>query len=101
MKPTPKNRQHIANCINAAKKRFEEFSEVKAQEVFCIVREAKQRGLLRGQPPDRCLNDYINAANSILLTAGTEDFNKSLFQDLNAIYAYIALVATNTIQTTA
>ncbi|MCC3406011.1 MAG: hypothetical protein JGK17_10540 [Microcoleus sp. PH2017_10_PVI_O_A] len=92
---------HIATCVKLAKERFGEFVETETQEVFLIIKEAKSRGLLQKQPPDRCLNPYINAANRILETFGTETFFPTLSKDLTHIYAYVALVATNTIRITA
>jgi hypothetical protein len=99
MKTQTKN--HIATCVKLAKERFGEFAETETQEVFLIIKEAKSRGMLQKQPPDRCLNPYINAANRILETFGTETFFPTLSKDLTHIYAYVALVATNTIRITA
>jgi len=58
--------KRIAQLIESAKQRFGDFSEVKKQEIFLTVREAKARGLLRKQPPDRCLSEYVNVANHLL-----------------------------------
>ncbi|HLM61123.1 MAG TPA: hypothetical protein VK308_09980, partial [Pyrinomonadaceae bacterium] len=71
------------------------------QEVFLTIKEAKRRGLLKKQPPDRCLNKYINAANYLLNIYSTDEFAKVLMQSIDYLYAYIALVATNSITTTA
>ncbi|MEG4031434.1 MULTISPECIES: hypothetical protein, partial [unclassified Microcoleus] len=59
------------------------------------------RGLLQKQPPDRCLNQYVNAANHLLRTYSTDEFATILMQNIDYLYAYIALVATNSITTTA
>jgi hypothetical protein len=50
----------ITQLIESAKQQFGDFSEVKKQEIFLTIKEAKARGLLRKQPPDRCLSDYVN-----------------------------------------
>jgi hypothetical protein len=92
---------HIATCVKFARERFEDFNETNTQEVFLIIKEAKARGLLQKQSPDRCLNPYINAANRILESFGTETFGETLSSNITHVYAYIALVATNTIKTTA
>ena len=42
--------KRIAELIESAKQQFGDFSEVKKQEIFLTVREAKTRGLLRKQP---------------------------------------------------
>jgi hypothetical protein len=99
MKTQTKN--HIATCVKLAKELFGELAETETQEVFLIIKEAKSRGLLQKQPPDRCLSPYINAANRILETFGTETFFPTVSKDLTHIYAYVALVATNTIRITA
>lgn len=93
--------KNIATCVKSAKERFEEFSETQTQEVFLIIKEAKARGFLQKQPFDRCLNPYINAANRILESFGTETFGATLSFNITHVYAYIALVATNTIRITA
>ncbi|WP_293335152.1 hypothetical protein [Microcoleus sp. CAWBG58] len=93
--------KHIATCVKSAKERFDNFSEAKSYKVFLIIKEAKARGLLQKQPPDRCLSPYINAANRILETFGTERFFPTVSANITHIYAYVALVATNTIKLTA
>ncbi|MEG4454393.1 hypothetical protein [Microcoleus sp. N9_A1] len=93
--------KHIAELIKSAKQRFENFSDAETQEVFLTIKEAKTRGLLRKQPPDRCLNQYVNAANCLLNLYSTDEFAAILTQDIDHLYAYIALVATNSITTTA
>lgn len=96
-----KNKHHITELIKSAKKRFDNFSDAETQEVFITIREAKARGLLRKQPPDRCLSQYINAANHLLRIYSTDEFAASLTQNTDYLYAYIALVATNSITVTA
>ena len=93
--------QRIAELIKSAKQQFGDFSEVKKQEIFLTVREAKARGLLRKQPPDRCLSEYVNAANHLLRSYATDEFTAALNQNLDYIYVYVALVSTNTITVTA
>ena len=93
--------KHITDLIKSAKERFENFSDAETQEVFLTIKEAKARGLLRKQSPDRCLNQYINAANHLLRTYSTDEFAGALTQNIDYLYAYIALVATNSITTTA
>jgi hypothetical protein len=44
---------------------------------------------------------YINAANHLLRVYSTDEFTRYLTQNIDYIYAYIALVATNSITTTA
>lgn len=99
MKTQTKN--HIATCVQSAKERFENFSETESQKVFLIIKEAKAKGLLRKQPYDRCLNGYINVANYLLRVQSTEEFGQALTQNIDCVYAYVALVATNSILTTA
>jgi hypothetical protein len=75
--------QRIAELIESAKQRFGDFSETKKQEIFLTVREAKARGLLRKQPPDRCLSEYVNAANHLLRSYATDEFRAALNQNLD------------------
>ncbi|MEG4883024.1 hypothetical protein QUB75_19785 [Microcoleus sp. K1-B6] len=96
-----KHKHHITELIKSAKERFDNFSDAKTQEVFITIREAKARGLLRKQPPDRCLNKYVNAANYLLNLYSTDEFSTVLTQNIDYLYAYIALVATNSITVTA
>jgi len=49
--------KRIAELTKSAKQHFGDFSEVKKQEIFLTIKEAKTRGLLRKQPPDRCLSE--------------------------------------------
>ncbi len=98
--PQTKNK-HITELIKSAKEQFDNFSDAETQEVFLTIKEAKARGLLRKQPPDRCLNPYVNAANYLLRTYSTHEFAEILTKDIDCLYAYIALVATNSITTTA
>jgi hypothetical protein len=93
--------KHIAELIKSAKQNFGDFSEVEKQEIFLTVREAKVRGLLRKQPPDRCLNEYVNVANHLLRSYATDEFTAELNRSLDYIYVYIALVSTNSITVTA
>jgi hypothetical protein len=93
--------QRIAELIESAKQQFGDFSEVKKQEIFLTIKEAKIRGLLRKQPPDRCLSDYVNAANHLLRSYATDEFTAALNQSLDYIYVYVALVGTNSITVTA
>jgi len=93
--------KRIAELIESAKQQFGDFSEAKKQEIFLIVKEAKTRGLLRKQPPDRCLSEYVNAANHLLRSYATDEFAATLNQNLDYIYVYVALVSTNTITVTA
>jgi len=89
--------QRIAELIESAKQRFGDFSETQKQEIFLTVKEAKARGLLRKQPPDRCLSKYVNAANHLLRSYTTDEFTAALNQNLDYIYVYVALVSTNSI----
>jgi hypothetical protein len=91
----------ITQLIESAKQQFGDFSEVKKQEIFLTIKEAKARGLLRKQPPDRCLSDYVNAANHLLRSYATDEFTAALNQSLDYIYVYVALVGTNSITVTA
>jgi hypothetical protein len=93
--------QRIAELIELAKQQFGDYSEVKKQEIFLTVKEAKIRGLLRKQPPDRCLSEYVNAANHLLRSYATDEFTAALNQNLDYIYVYVALVSTNSITVTA
>lgn len=93
--------KRIAELIESAKQRFDDFSEVKKQEIFLTVREAKARGLLQKQPPDRCLSEYVNVANHLLRIYATDAFTAALNRNLDYIYVYVALVSTNTITLTA
>jgi hypothetical protein len=93
--------KRIAELIESAKQQFGDFSDVKKQEIFLTIREAKARGLLRKQPPDRCLSEYINAANHLLRSYATDEFTAALNRNLDYIYVYVALVSTNTITVTA
>lgn len=93
--------KHTAACVKSAKERFDNFSEAKSHKVFLVIKEAKARGLLQKQPPDPCLSPYINAANRILKTFGTETFLPTTSLSITRVYAYVALVATNTIKVTA
>ncbi|MEG4029054.1 MULTISPECIES: hypothetical protein [unclassified Microcoleus] len=96
-----KNKHHITDLIKFAREQFDDFSDAETQEVFLTIREAKSRGLLGKQPPDRCLSKYINAANHLLTLYSTDEFTAILTQNIDYIYAYVALVATNSITTTA
>jgi hypothetical protein len=91
----------ITQLIESAKQQFGDFSEVKKQEIFLTIKEAKARGLLRKQPPDRCLSDYVNPANHLLRSYATDEFTAALNQSLDYIYVYVALVDTNSITVTA
>ena len=93
--------KRIAELIDSAKQQFGDFSEVKKQEIFLTVREAKARGLLRKQPFDRCLSEYVNVANHLLRSYATDEFTAALNQNLDYIYVYVALVSTNSITVTA
>jgi hypothetical protein len=98
---TQANTKRIAEVIESAKQRFGDFSESKKQEIFLCIKEAKTRGLLRKQPYDRCLSEYINAANHLLRSYATDEFSAALNQNLDYIYVYVALVSTNSITVTA
>ncbi|MEG4977216.1 hypothetical protein [Microcoleus sp. K4-B3] len=89
--------KQIAKLIESAKQQFGDFSEVQKQEIFLCIKEAKARGLLRKQPRDRCLSEYVNAANYLLRIHSTEEFGRALTQSLDYIYVYVALVSTNSI----
>jgi hypothetical protein len=70
--------QRIAELIESAKQQFGDFSKVKKQKNFLTVKEAKARGLLRKQPPDRYLSEYINAANHLLRSYATDELTAAL-----------------------
>lgn len=93
--------QEIVALVESAKQQFGDFSEAKKLEFFLTVKEGKARGLLRKQPPDRCLSEYINAANHLLRSYATEEFAAVLNRNLDYIYVYVALVGTNSIAVTA
>lgn len=93
--------KRIAELIKSAKQQFGDFSEEKKQEIFLTIKEAKARGLLQRQPRDRCLSEYVNAANYLLRVQSTNDFERALTQNLDYIYVYVALVSTNSITVTA
>lgn len=93
--------KRISELIELAKKQFGDFSEAQEQVIFLTIKEAKARGLLRQQPPDRCLSDYINAANHLLRSYATDEFTAALNRNLDYIYVYVALVSTNSITVTA
>jgi len=93
--------QRIAELHESAKQQFGDYSELKKKEFFLTIKEAKARGLLRKQPPDRCLSEYINAANHLLRSYATDEFTVALNQNLDYIYVYVALVSTNSITVTA
>ena len=94
---TQTQRKCITELIESAKQKFGDFSEVKKQEIFLCIKEAKVRGLLRKQPRDRCLSKYVNAANYLLRVQSTDEFGRALTQNLDYIYVYVALVSTNSI----
>jgi len=94
--------QRIAEIIKLAKQQFGDFSEDKKQHIFLTIKEAKTRGLLRKQPYDRCLSEYVNVANHLLRSYATDEFTAALLnRNLDYIYVYVALVSTNTITVTA
>jgi hypothetical protein len=93
--------KHIAELINLGKQQFGDFSEDKKQQIFLTIKEAKVRGLLRKQPYDRCLSEYINVANHLLRSYATDEFTAALNRNLDYIYVYVALVSTNSITVTA
>jgi hypothetical protein len=96
MKAQPQT-QRIAEVIKSAKQQFGDFSEIKKQEIFLCIKEAKVRGLLRKQAPDRCLSEYVNVANHLLRSYATDEFTSVLNKSVDHIYVYIALVSTNSI----
>jgi hypothetical protein len=96
----PQNRQ-IADLVQSAKEQYGDFSDAKKREIFEIIKEAKSRGLLRKQPHDKCLSDYVNAANHLLRSYPTEEFTAALNRNLDYVYVYVALVGINSILTTA
>jgi hypothetical protein len=100
MKAKPQT-QRIAEVIKLAQQQFGDFSESKKQEIFLCIKEAKTRGLLRKQPHDRCLSEYVNAANHLLRSYATEEFTAALNRNIDYIYVYVALVSTNSITVTA
>ena len=93
--------KQIAKVIELANQHFGVLNEVKKHEAFLCIKEAKARGLLRQQPRDRCLSEYVNAANYLLRVQSTDEFGRVLAQNLDYVYVYIALVSTNSIITTA
>jgi len=93
--------KRIAELVDSAKQKFGDFSEIKKKEIFLTIKEAKARGLLRKQPPDRCLSEYINVANHLLRSYATDEFTTELNRNLDYIYVYVALVSTNTLIVTA
>ena len=93
--------KHIAELIKSAKQQFGDFSEDEKQQIFLTIKEAKVRGLLRKQPYDRCLSEYVNVANHLLRSYATDEFTAALNQNLDYIYVYVALVSTNSITVTA
>jgi hypothetical protein len=97
MKKNQTQNKRIAELIESAKQKFGDFSEVENQEIFLTIKEAKTRGLLRKQPHDRCLSEYVNAANHLLRSYATDEFTTALNRNLDYIYVYVALVSTNSI----
>ena len=95
------NTKRIAEVIESGRQRFGDFSEITKQEIFLCIKEAKTRGLLRKQPYDRCLSEYVNAANHLLRIYATDEFAAALNQNFDYIYVYVALVGTNSITVTA
>jgi hypothetical protein len=93
--------KRIAELIESAKQQFGDFSEAKKQEIFLCIKEAKTRGLLRKQPYDRCLSEYVNVANHLLRSYATDELTVTLNRNLDYIYVYVALVSTNSITVTA
>lgn len=93
--------KRLTELVESAKQQFGDFSEVKKQEIFLCIKEAKTRGLLRKQPRDRCLSEYINIANDLLRSYATSEFSDALNRNLDCIYVYVALVSTNSIAVTA
>ena len=77
--------KHITKVIESARQKFGDFSEDKKREIFLTVKEAKIRGLLRKQPPDRCLSEYVNAANHLLRSYATEEFAAALNRNLDCV----------------
>ena len=98
---TQSQTKRITELIELQKQQFGDFSEVEKQEIFLTIKEAKARGLLRKQPPDRCLSEYVNVANHLLRSYATDEFTAALNQSLDCIYVYVALVSTNSITVTA
>jgi len=93
--------KHIAELIKSAKQHFGDFSEDKKQQIFLTIKEAKIRGLLRKKPYDRCLSEYVNAANHLLRSYATDEVTVVLNQSIDYVYVYVALVSTNSITVTA
>ncbi|MEZ2275432.1 MAG: hypothetical protein ACBR12_00930 [Microcoleus sp.] len=91
----------IAELVKFAKETFGDFSDAKKREIFETIKQAKARGLLRKQPWDNCLSDYVNVANHLLRTYATDEFTFLLSQNLDYTYVYVALVSTNSILITA
>lgn len=91
----------IADLVQLAKINFGVFDEVKKAEAFHAIKKAKICGYLKKQHNDPCLSDYVNLANSLLSSHGTENFTTILNQNPNAPYVCLALVATNSILITA
>ena len=98
---TKSQTKRITELIESLKQQFGDFSEVKKQEIFLTVKEAKARGLLRKQPPDRCLSEYVNVANHLLRSYATDEFTAAVNQNLDYVYVYVALVSINSIPVTA
>jgi hypothetical protein len=69
--------KHIAEIVKLGKQRFGDFNQAKKQEIFLCIKEAKARGLLRKQPRDRCLSEYVNAANYLLRVYSTDNFERA------------------------
>jgi hypothetical protein len=93
--------KRITKLIELAQQKFGDLNEAKKQEIFLTVKEAKARGLLRKQSHDRCLSEYVNAANHLLRSYATDEFTAALNQSLDYVYVYVALVSTNSITVTA
>jgi hypothetical protein len=93
--------KRITELLELAQQKFGDFNEAKKQEIFLTIKEAKARGLLRKQSPDRCLSKYVNAANHLLRSYATDEFTAVLNRNLDYIYVYVALVSTNSINITA
>lgn len=87
-----KQKNHITELIKSAKERFDNFSDAETQEVFITIREAKARGLLRKQPPDRCLSRYINAANHLLSLYSTDEKLVAEINKHSAVYVQVPTV---------
>ena len=98
---TQSQTKRITELIESRKQQFGDFSEVQKQEIFLTVKEAKAKGLLRKQPPDRCLSEYVNVANHLLRSYATDEFTAAVSQNLDHLYVYVALVSINSITVTA